>query len=801
MQNTVESMLLAYESARVKIETHVAAYDQWRRYLTDATIVTSLNDSVLIDHCATAYDLEPLVPLLETLRLTMRSLLGKLGQSTIQNELSDHVERIHKAHHVLIARCNEIQKDGSWAQTKPIHEIARSITACLHSITSALTTTTAMSGAIQECENRRATLNVHIATCAHQFFELERVLWSCNWSQSVVAFEKRADVAHAIHQQAMMINRRISSHNDAHTRHCVDAERQRVDERARLRGMVDAYAQQTSSLRATLEALSIKSAIVPTASSLRALIPQCVHTHIISHPFHTESMAYVEIECKKQLYYKQMMDGRRSMLQSIVHDVTTIEFTGSLWKVHSDLRLLEHRVRTIQWSTARHLDSPSHQVLLWNFYKRMMVELSRKLNERLDCEYRGRICDARIHSVVDYKRALYTTVSQVVTMCQTMRQIDGLVLSGHQDRVLCNYRGLLDALHSSESSFIQDRIQQCIRRHSDYTNRIRQTERSHLDPTQASIQRLHVEKSDIQQSRLTVDLLITECERAISISDIRLGELVVLVGDMERRHASPLEVEAYQVEIATLSAYIRDMRAQISKNQVERETLTRAASGADGLCARLYTDLQRIQRQVDVMHDAQLEMRKQHDLLLHTQSINCNLFERITHRVSDALGCIALPRVVLPIETPLFASTSDNLSVYVTVENTANLTSIIAEVVSMRIWHMANGRWVRQKANHELPSRIRHYHHGTHGEIKTFRFPFCIGYTHSCRVECSIVARLNVKTDAGSKQVTHSHSLVQHRIETPLSLWGGAASVVLLVVLLTTAVARCTRPRGSCSNT
>jgi hypothetical protein len=791
MQHSVEATLVAYERARVLIEQHVAAYDRWRRYVTEAAVVTSPHDSGLLDHCGVVYSLEPLEPLVDALTLSMRTLVGTL-------DANEHVERMRDDHRALLARCREIRDDRSCAHVKPIHETVRTLTAGLHSFMSALADATPVSSAMRECDERRVVLSAHITACARQFDELVCVLWRCNWTQSVATFEQRVDVARAIRQQATALNRRISSHNDAHTRECAEAELRRACERVRLGGMVDAYAQWMSELRSELDALSIASDIAPTASSLRALLPQCPHQPATLHPFRIDAIAYVESECKKQLYYKQMMDGRRSVIQSIVHDVTAIEFTGTLWKLHSDLRLLEHRVRTIQWSTALHLESPSYHARLWDFYRRLMVELSRRLNDRLDCEYGGRLCAGvgvgvgggdRMHGVADYKRALYTTVGQVVTMCQTMRKIDGVVLTGRQDRVLRDYQRRLDALHASESTFIQERLRECIRRHSDWTERLVEAERSHLEPIEASIRRLHAEKSDIEQSLQRVDRLTAECERAVSLSERRCVELDVLIDEMVQRGASPHELDAYRVEMATSSAHIRDMRVQISKNQVEHETLSRAMCGAEGLCTRLYAELQRTKHEVQTIRDRQVATQKQHDCLRRTQRGNDELFERITHRVSGALRCITLPRVVSPFETPLFASTSDDIDVSVTVENTAALTSVVVEVASMHVWRMVRGRWARDATTQARPSRIRHYHQSADGGMRTFRFPLRVGTTGSCRVECSVVARLHVKTDAGLTHVAHRQSVVQYRTDAPLSMLDGA-SVALLLVFLAATIAR-----------
>jgi hypothetical protein len=56
-------------------------------------------------------------------------------------------------------------------------------------------------------------------------------------------------------------------------------------------------------------------------------------------------------------------------------------------------------------------------------------------------------------------------------------------------------------------------------------------------------------------------------------------------------------------------------------------------------------------------------------------------------------------------------------------------------------------------------------------------------------VECSVVARLHVKTDAGLTHVAHRQSVVQYRTDAPLSMLDGA-SVALLLVFLAATIAR-----------
>jgi hypothetical protein len=802
MQQTVSSMLV-YESVRGKVETHVFAYDQWCLYLADAAVVTSLRDSRLIDHCGVVAELEPLEPLLETLRFTMHSLVGHV---TGQHELREQVDKMLDAHHVLLARCNEIRKDRSWMQAASIHDASQIIISQLQALTSALAAATPIAKRTSECDVLRIALGAQMASCTKPFLELESAMWRCNWGQSVLEFEQRVDVAHAMLEQAIMLNRLILSRNDAHMHHCASAERQMAEARVNLDGMVDSYAQSISSLRATLDALRVRTDISPTADALRKLIPQCVHEQKALNPLSIESLMYLEAECKKQLYYKHTMDGRRSILQCVVQDLTTIKFTGSWWSVLTDLRHLEHRRRTIEWSTSLHLDDQSSTTTLRIFYKRMMIQLSRTLNERLDGEYGGRIVDrsqssqsshsshrshrshsSRIRSVVGYKHALYTTVSRFVTMCNAIRQVDGLVLAGNQDRTLGTYKSRLDALHVSESRYLTERIEQCSRRCSDYTVQMRQTQRSDIEPIQKSVQVLRQEKMDIHGCKQKVELFISECQQEISRSHARLVELNVLLADLGQSsrssHGTSLnELEQCKVEMATLKASITIRRDKISASQVQHSTLVQSHDSVDGLCARMLIEAQRVQRRIDEMRDSQLQHRLKHDHLHRLQRMNDQVYDQMVHRVSDALARIVLPRLVLPIEAPLFAATSDILNVDVTVENASNMTSIVAEVASIRIWRLSYGQWVLSSTK-AGQTRLKHYHNGTCGEMKTFRFSFRIRTHYACRLECTIIARLHVKTESGLRQVVHTHSCVQYRTEQPLSLRHKVSYFVSLVVL------------------
>ena len=770
------SLWRIYESARCQLEKHIAAYDQWRLILADSRIVTSLHDSRLLDHCEFVSVLGPMEPSVETLRCAMRQLLVVELEHGSTDASSDSRAKMVLAHPALLARCQELRDDASWQQVGPIAELAQTIAGHLHSLTTTLWSSTSKHPPpFHGCDASRDALSSCIASCIRSFFELERVVWRCAWGQSVVEFERRADVASALLQDAILLNGRISSHNDAHGRVCAMYERQIADERGRLDGMVDAYAQWLSSLEARLGALSVQSDIVPTASSLRASIPTCAHQSTALSRLRVEPFAHIEAECKKQLFYKQMMDGRRSILANVVYDVTSIALTGSWWTIHHELSLIHHRLRTVQWATYAQLVEPALGMCLRVFYKRLMALLSLRVNARLDGEYGGRVIGERrgIRSVVDYKRALYATVGRFASLCRLIRQMDGLVLAGRQDRVLRDYQRRLEALHASEVAYLHDKIKECRRRCEDYACQIRHVQQSQVEPIEKSVQLLHLQRVEAMSGQEAIDRATAELEQVIERAAVRRRELAVLLSESTTApSARPCERESHQVELATLSASIEHTRVHISTRRSERATLVQSQGAVDRLCTRMSVELQRCQVQIDSMRDARSQLLHEHDRLRHLQQRSDQLHARMAEGVSAALGCIALPRFVLPIETPLFASTSEPLDVGVTVENTTSLTSIVAEVVSMRTWRSVHGRWVASSSSSSSSSnrtgciRLTHEHAKACGEMTTFRFPFHIHTPRACRVECTVVVRLQVKVGAGVRIVRHTHTCTQFRTES-----------------------------------